>query len=108
MIGFALKISMNFSVTFLNNPRWMAVFLFAATSSLVYLYLRWLPYQYAVMNHIRVAYHCVICWTTLALLVLVFPPGIRYSDSPEAVEFRCRACGRAVAGGPNLLRMCFN
>ncbi len=72
----------------------MSVFQLVLSFLLCYLYLRWLPHLYAVVNHVRVGSYFSVFYAALLLIIMAYHPGVDVNDWDARKRQQCVTAAR--------------
>ncbi|KXZ55419.1 hypothetical protein GPECTOR_3g70 [Gonium pectorale] len=105
VFAFALKVLLTLVDVFLGWKKVAAVAYLALSLSLAYQYLRWNPNLVSWMNYLKGGVSAAIAWVAVALVLLVFRPGIRTADAHDWARIMTivMAAGLAPAFGAGAL-----
>jgi hypothetical protein len=86
--GFCIKMLMTFVSVFVTGQQWMSVFQLIGSFMLCYLYVKWLPHVYSIINHIRNFTHFSVFYSALLLIILAYKPGVAQDDTAALDKFQ--------------------
>ncbi|GFH17198.1 uncharacterized protein HaLaN_13777 [Haematococcus lacustris] len=86
-MAFLLKSLMTCASVFVNGMTWLSVVYLICSFFLVYLYLTWLPYLHAAINHVRIAAMTSILYASLLLIIMSYAPGVDQNNPKEVADF---------------------
>ncbi|KAL6754986.1 hypothetical protein V8C86DRAFT_270236 [Haematococcus lacustris] len=87
VMAFLLKSLMTCASVFVNGMTWLSVVYLICSFFLVYLYLTWLPYLHAAINHVRIAAMTSILYASLLLIIMSYAPGVNQNNPKEVADF---------------------
>ncbi|KAJ9529670.1 hypothetical protein QJQ45_014402 [Haematococcus lacustris] len=87
VMAFLLKSLMTCASVFVNGMTWLSVVYLICSFFLVYLYLTWLPYLHAAINHVRIAAMTSILYASLLLIIMSYAPGVDQNNPKEVADF---------------------